>query len=342
MTVVILFVFVFGYLAIAFEHALKINKAASALLIGVVCWTLYVLNLETLLSADLIPAWFASQSQAENATDVPLHFAIEGQHLHQTGEIASILFFLMGAMTIVELVDSHDSFALITDRIHTKSKRKLFWTIGLLTFFLSSVLDNLTTTIVMVSLSRKLIHEREDRLKFVGLVIIAANAGGAWTVIGDVTTTMLWIKHTIGTTEVMSRLFLGSLVCLLVPIIGLSYRMPGELGESTQSNRVRKDIHPWRQMVVLDPWVGGTIGSTDFQSLHALAAVHGHDVEPGSAMGRFRIGWAYSRRRNTVHHGSTGGAQTSRHVQHSILSRHFAGRRFTRCDGRFASDRDVA
>ena len=179
MSTIIVTVFVLGYLAIAFEHKLKINKAASALLIGAVCWALYVLNLEALMPSGMIPSWFSEEAAAEHVANVPLQFAIEKQHLHQTGEIASILFFLMGAMTIVELVDAHEGFAIITDRIRTKRKSILLWIIGFLTFFLSAVLDNLTTTIVMVSLLRKLIHEREDRLRFVGLVVIAANAGGA-------------------------------------------------------------------------------------------------------------------------------------------------------------------
>ncbi len=252
MKTLILVFFVLGYLAIALEHKIKINKAASALLIGAICWALYVINLDTLLVAGGIPHWFSLESAEAGVTDVPLHYAIEGQHLIQTGEIASILFFLMGAMTIVELVDSHESFALITDRIQTKSKRRLLCTIGLLTFSMSAVLDNLTTTIVMVSLLRKLIHDREDRLKFLGLVVIAANAGGAWTVIGDVTTTMLWIKHKLGTVEVMQELFLGSLVCFLVPLAGFAYTMPGLIETPLAMERhVAKDIRPWHQWLFL-------------------------------------------------------------------------------------------
>jgi Na+/H+ antiporter NhaD/arsenite permease-like protein len=250
LTTAIIVIFILGYLGIAFEHKLHINKAASALLIGAVCWALYVVNVESLLPPESIPEHFVAEA-AETDTNVSLRYAVEGQHLHQTAEIASILFFLMGAMTIVELVDSHESFALITDRIRTTSKRKLLWIVGFLTFFLSAVLDNLTTTIVMASLLRKLIHDREDRLKFIGLVVIAANAGGAWTVIGDVTTTMLWIKHKISTTQVMRDLFVGSMVCLLVPLIGLSKSMTGELGKSDKSRHVQRDIRPWHQWLFL-------------------------------------------------------------------------------------------
>ncbi|MCA9132080.1 MAG: hypothetical protein KDA45_02960, partial [Planctomycetales bacterium] len=199
MTVLILSIFVVGYLAIALEHKLRINKAASALLVGVLCWALYALNFQQLLPSDAIPQWFQQEAAAEKVENVGQHFVIDAQHLHLTGEIASILFFLMGAMTIVELVDAHEGFAIITNRIRSRRKSSLLWVVGLMTFFMSAALDNLTTTIVMVSLLRKLIPNREDRLRFVGLVVIAANAGGAWTVIGDVTTTMLWIKHKIGT-----------------------------------------------------------------------------------------------------------------------------------------------
>lgn len=205
MAILVVCIFLLGYAAIALEHPLHINKAASALLIGVLCWSIYVVNVDSLLPSESIPSWFRVEMDGQDPSHLSRSFAIEHQHLIQTGEIASILFFLMGAMTIVELVDAHEGFALITDLIRARDKRKLMWIIGVTTFCLSAVLDNLTTTIVIVSLLRKLVQDREDRLRFIGLVVIAANAGGAWTVIGDVTTTMLWIKHKIGTTEVMYK-----------------------------------------------------------------------------------------------------------------------------------------
>lgn len=252
MLTAIVAIFVLGYLCIALEHKLRINKAASALITGVVCWALYVVNLEQLLPSGIIPHWFEEEAQLEQVSNVAQQFVIESQHLHLTGEIAGILFFLMGAMTIVELVDAHEGFAIVTSRIRARRKSTLLWIVGLLTFFMSAVLDNLTTTIVMVSLLRKLVGDKEDRLRFVGLVVIAANAGGAWTVIGDVTTTMLWIKHKIGTTEVMVELFAGSLVCLLVPLIGLSYVMKGVLGDIPKSlGHMDKSIKPWQQWLFL-------------------------------------------------------------------------------------------
>jgi Na+/H+ antiporter NhaD/arsenite permease-like protein len=151
---------------------------------------------------------------------------------HHLAQISEILFFLMGAMTIVELVDAHHGFRFITDRIQTKNAKKLLWIICWVTFFLSSVLDNLTTSIVMVSLIRKLIPNKDTRLFFAGMIVIAANAGGAWTPIGDVTTTMLWIGGQISTLSIMKVMFLPSVICMLTPLIFLSFTMKGTLGET--------------------------------------------------------------------------------------------------------------
>lgn len=252
MLTAIVTIFVLGYLCIALEHKLHINKAASALVTGTICWALYLMNLDQLLPQGIIPHWFEEEAKLEQVANIGQQFALDAQHLHLTAEIASILFFLMGAMTIVELVDAHEGFAIVTSRIRARRKSTLLWIVGLLTFFMSAVLDNLTTTIVMVSLLRKLVGDKEDRLRFVGLVVIAANAGGAWTVIGDVTTTMLWIKHKIGTTEVMIELFAGSMVCLLVPLIGLSMVMKGDLGDVPKSQtHIDKNIQPWQQWLFL-------------------------------------------------------------------------------------------
>lgn len=198
----IIVVFVIGYLAIAFEHPIKINKAASALLTGVLCWTIYVFN----------------QADKESVS----HKLLE--HL---GEISGILFFLLGAMTIVELIDAHDGFQIITDRIRTKSTVKLIWIIGTISFFLSAALDNLTTTIVMVTMLQKIVADRDKRLLLAGITIIAANAGGAWSPIGDVTTTMLWIGRQITTGTIILEGILPSIVCLLVPLLYVSFRMKG-------------------------------------------------------------------------------------------------------------------
>lgn len=197
-------IFFVGYLAIAFEHPIKINKTASALLVGTICWTVYAMS------------GTESQSVQEKLT-------------HHLSSIAEILFFLLGAMTIVELIDAHQGFKIITDQISSKKSVTLLWTISLLAFFLSSVLDNLTTAIVMVSLLRKIVSDTEQRKFFAGIVIIAANAGGAWSPIGDVTTTMLWIGGLITPLHIMRSLFIPSLVSLVIPLIYLSYKMRGQV-----------------------------------------------------------------------------------------------------------------
>lgn len=203
MVTIITIIFIAGYAAIALEHPLRVNKAASALITGVLCWTIFAL--------------FAEDNSS------PGHMVSE-----YLGEVAGILFFLLGAMTIVELIDAHDGFEVITSRIKTTSKRKLVWILGTITFFLSAVLDNLTTTIVMVSLLRILIPEKKDRLLFAGLVIIAANAGGAWSPIGDVTTTMLWIGGQITAGSIIVQTILPAIVCFLVPAFIISRQVSGD------------------------------------------------------------------------------------------------------------------
>jgi Na+/H+ antiporter NhaD/arsenite permease-like protein len=199
----IIAIFVLGYLAIVFETTLKLNKSASALLTGVLCWTAYILP-----------------------GDHPL---IGDQLMQHMGNLSAILFFLLGAMTIVELIDAHDGFELITSRITTLDRRKLLLTIALIAFFLSAVLDNLTTSIVMMSLVRRLVAGDEDRMYFAGIVIIAANAGGAWSPIGDVTTTMLWLGEQITASHIVVKLILPSLVSVAVPLAWLMARRKGEV-----------------------------------------------------------------------------------------------------------------
>lgn len=215
MTISILLVFTVGYIAIAAEHRLKINKTAAALITGVVTWIIYIVS--------------SSDKESVNA-----------QLIEQLGDTSSILFFLMGAMTIVEVIDAYNGFEVITHYITQTKKRSLIWIIGFFTFFLSSVLDNLTTTIIMVSLLRKLIQDKNDRMLFVGIIIIAANAGGAWTPIGDVTTTMLWIGGQISALNIMLKLFLPSVVCLIVPLLFISRSMHGNIEKKT-NNEISKN-----------------------------------------------------------------------------------------------------
>ncbi|WGK62169.1 sodium:proton antiporter NhaD [Halopseudomonas sp. SMJS2] len=211
-------IFVVGYLCIALEHPLKLDKAASALLTAAMTWAVLVLG-----ANEILPTLALGSNDPADSSAI-----VVSALRHHLGEIAEILFFLLGAMTIVELIDAHGGFKVVTDRITTRRRVSLLWIIGLLTFFLSAVLDNLTTTIVMVSLLRKLVRGRPERWLYVGVVIIAANAGGAWSPIGDVTTTMLWIGGQITAQQVVVELFLPSLVCLLVPLAILSLRLKGE------------------------------------------------------------------------------------------------------------------
>lgn len=236
MVSIIVLIFVIGYAAIAMEHPLKINKAATALITGVLCWTVFAL--------------YATDKHA------PAHLLTEN-----LGEVAGILFFLMGAMTIVELIDAHDGFEIITTRINTTSKRKLVWIIGFITFFLSAVLDNLTTTIVLVSLLRIIIPDKKDRLLFAGLVIIAANAGGAWSPIGDVTTTMLWIGGQITAGSIIVQTIIPSLVCFLLPAFIISRQVKGN-AERVQEAAEKKEFTNTQRERNTVFWVG--IGSLLF------------------------------------------------------------------------------
>src|SRR5690349_8922243 len=203
MLTALVIVFVIAYAAIALEHPIKINKSATALCAAGLLWTIYAM-----MSGDS-------------------HTVV-----HELGEslmgTAQIVFFLMGAMTIVEVIDSHNGFEVITKRIRTKSLSSLMWLVGFVTFFLSAVLDNLTTTIVMISLMKKILDKHDERLFFAGIIVIAANSGGAWTPIGDVTTTMLWIGGQITTVSIMKDVFLPSIVSLLVPLCITAYVLRGK------------------------------------------------------------------------------------------------------------------
>ena len=232
MTTALIIIFVLAYFAIALEQPLKIDKSASALIGAGVLWTVYAAGLGDI------------QQATAQLTDSLV-------------TTAQIIFFLLGAMAIVETVDAHDGFAILTERVRARSLSGLLWLVSLATFFLSALLDNLTTAIVMVSLTRKLIAEREDRLLFAGMVIIAANAGGAWTPLGDVTTTMLWIGGQISALNIMATLFGPSLVNLLVPLAILSWHWRGRpagdvpAGEASAVPRFESRLMFWLGLVIL-------------------------------------------------------------------------------------------
>jgi Na+/H+ antiporter NhaD/arsenite permease-like protein len=273
MELLIIIIFVVGYLAIALEHPIKINKTASALLTAVICWTIFTVSgaTETQLSSQKYLDFLhelGEKAASLSAGELHLEF-VEEQLGHHLNEIAQILFFLMGAMTIVELVDAHHGFKFITDRIKTKNPVLLLWVVCIVAFFLSSVLDNLTTTIVMVSLIRKLIPDKEMRLFFAGMIVIAANAGGAWSPIGDVTTTMLWIGGQISAVSIMKSLIIPSIICTLVPLIFLTFTMKGTLGEFKDSSESSAStIKTGNLMLILG--VGALISVPIFKTLTHL------------------------------------------------------------------------
>lgn len=232
MFILMIVIFILGYIAIALEHPLKIDKAASALLIGSLTWVAYIAGGLDILNLGHSPAWqkfLISNPDAGHGAHGVIEFIVDHEIIHHLGEISEILFFLLGAMTIVEIVDTHQGFRIITDRITTTNKVKLLWVLSVLTFFMSAVLDNLTTTIVMVALLRKLVSDQKSRWFFASMVILAANAGGAWSPIGDVTTIMLWIGKQVTTWNIIVMVFIPSVINILVPLIVLSFILKGNI-----------------------------------------------------------------------------------------------------------------
>ena len=238
LTILIVIVFCIGYLCIALESLTRVNKAAIALLMCVCCWTLLMMG--------------PSAYYPEVAANGLIHHISEVIE-HHLGDAAGTLFFLMGAMTIVEIVDSNGGFNFVRDAIKTRSKRKLMWRMVFMTFFLSAILDNLTTSIVMIMVLRKLVQSRGDRLIYAALVVISANSGGAFSPIGDVTTIMLWIKGVITTQGVITEIFVPSLVSMLVPAFILQYQLKGKFDKSlnlpkaevSQFTKAQRNIIVW-------------------------------------------------------------------------------------------------
>lgn len=257
-------VFVLGYLFIALEHSIHIDKAASAILTGVLCWTILVFGSATLLGG---------HPELAGHLDQTIHF-IDKELLEHIGEIAEILFFLLAAMTIVELIDAHRGFQVVTDKITTTSRIKLLWIICTLTFFFSAALDNLTTSIVMAALLKKLIDKKEDLWFFGGMVVIAANAGGAWSPIGDVTTIMLWIGGQVTAMNIILTLFIPSVVCLLVPLLVVTTRIKGEVDRpilsKDSSEHHHQEVSNFEQKFVFWFGIGGLLFVPIFKSITHL------------------------------------------------------------------------
>ena len=258
LTLLIVVVFVIGYLCIALEGFTKINKAAIALLMFVGCWTLFMINPGEYI-AGLTPETTAS--------------TIAGIIDHHLGGTAETLFFLMGAMTIVEVVDKNGGFNFVRDTLQTRGKRALLWRIVFITFFLSAILDNLTTSIVMIMILRKLVPDHKDRMIYASLVIIAANSGGAFSPIGDVTTIMLWNKGVITAAGVMEEIFIPSLVSMIIPTLLLQRSLKGELA-LVDTNKATDyevlDFSKTQRKIIFVLGVGGLIFVPIFKSITHL------------------------------------------------------------------------
>lgn len=224
MLTAVIICFILGYAAIVFEHPLKLDKTVPALIMASLCWAFISLGHLDVYDAN---GQLVMPTPDEEYPFVPVL-------LHHIGKIAEILIFLIGAMTIVELIDLHKGFSVITDRIKTTKKSTMLWLVSILAFFLSATLDNLAATIVLVSLLRRLVPDRSERIFFVSIAVIAANAGGAWSPIGDVTTTMLWINKKVSTTGLITHLVIPSIVCMLVPVF-IASRLPIMRGTITET-----------------------------------------------------------------------------------------------------------
>lgn len=243
-TWLVVLVFCIGYIAIILEHTIKMNKTAIALLIAVICW-----------SIDLVTTHLSTSD----------HLQALGHHV---SDISQIIFFLMGAMTLVELIDCHRGFKVVTDKIQTKSKKKMLWIVAFFSFFLSAILDNLTTTILMVSLLRKVVPVAKERFLLCCVVVVAANSGGAWTPIGDVTTTMLWINGQLSSLAVMKSLFIPSIISLLIPLAWYTFRTKGKFTPHRLSDEQTKEMPGARVVFALG--IGGLIFVPIFKALTGL------------------------------------------------------------------------
>jgi Na+/H+ antiporter NhaD/arsenite permease-like protein len=240
MVAVVVLVFIIGYLTIVFEHPLKMDKTVPALAMGAIMWAILSIGFHsgTLSVVDSHDHIFSLAGSLDTAAIEANEDGFLGVLLHHVGKISEILVFLIGAMTIVELIDLHRGFDIIKEWIGTRNKKKLLWIVGFIGFFLSAIIDNLTTTIVLISILRKLIHDRNERLWYVALIITAANAGGAWSPIGDVTTTMLWIGKKVSSFKLIEFMVLPSIVCFVIPTFIASFNkvFKGEIKDAVVHN----------------------------------------------------------------------------------------------------------
>ena len=271
----IVIVFIIGYLCIALEHPLKVDKTATALVLGMILWLLYALGADSIVPVVSGEHFSKFVSEHPSLAGEPLHkqaieYILNVDIIEQLGEITQTLFFLIGAMTIVELIDVHGGFRIITDRITTRNKRSLLWIICLTTFFMSAVLDNLTTSIVMIMLLRKLISDQKERWIYAGAVVIAANSGGAWSPIGDVTTIMLWVKGNVTAASLITYVLVPSLVSMILPISIISLQLKGNLAHTEVIETKESFVTSRERSTIFFLGVGGLIFVPIFKSITHL------------------------------------------------------------------------
>ena len=266
LTPIIVAVFILGYLCITLEDGLKVNKAATALLMAVTCWVLYTFG-----AVDYVTQFHLADFKASGESVA--HFVSSHILREHLGEVAETLFFLIGAMTVVEIIDTNGGFNFVRDALDTRSKRSLMWKMAFMTFFLSAVLDNLTTTIVMIMVLRKLVHDQNDRILYASLIVISANSGGAFSPIGDVTTIMLWIKGCLTTPGVIREIFISSLVSMVVPAAILQFSLKGTLTAPSAESAEGTPGHQFSKMErnsIFCLGVGGLLFVPIFHSLTHL------------------------------------------------------------------------
>ena len=275
MITLILILFIVGYLIIALEHPLRVDKTATALVLGMLMWVLYAIGADSIVPAVSGPELEAHIADnpslvAQGSYHQALDYIINVDIVEHLGDIAQTVLFLLGAMTIVELIDVHDGFTVITSRISTRNRRKLLWVMAWITFLLSAVLDNLTTTIVMLALLRKFVPHKRERWLYAGVIIIAANSGGAWSPIGDVTTILLWAKGNVTVSALIKFVLLPSIISMVIPTWMVARHLKGRLPEPRKEAPLRPDITARERNLIFFLGVGGLILVPIFKSITHL------------------------------------------------------------------------
>lgn len=275
MITAIIVIFIIGYLCIALEHPLRVDKTAIALVLGMLLWVLYAMSAETIVpqvAGEKFQEYLTKNPSllSKGTAEQALSYIINVDLIEQLGDVVQTVLFLLGAMTIVELVDVHGGFSVITNQIHTRNKKRLLWIMVWLTFFMSAVLDNLTTTIVMLTLLRKFVPNRKERWLYAGVVIIAANSGGAWSPIGDVTTIMIWAKGNITVPALIKFVLLPSIVSMVIPALVISRKLKGKLPQQQEAAETHSDITPRDRKLMLFLGVGGLLFVPVFKTITHL------------------------------------------------------------------------